>query len=187
MNRPAAHVRGNIYYNDFEMRCKEESVDGGIYDFVMENEVIPEPKQVPLERREPAWKKKKSSKESPHSCHSVLAAVQRMLCIVTMVVIVSFLTAAGTLALALKMMFTQNNLANNCSTLPGKLKNQICKNIQCLLVVIKPSRTRVSPLSPIFTYNAIPDDILPRIYCFLTRLLFFKSLVLNRFSFVSHQ
>ena len=181
MNRPAARVRGNVYDNDFEVRRNEESIDGGIYDFVMENEVIPEPKQVPLKRREPAWKKKKSSKESSHSCHSVLAAFQRMLCIVTMVVIVSFLTAAGTLVLALKMVFTQNNLANNCSTLRGKLKNQICKNIPCLLIVIKPSRTRVSPLLPIFTYNAIPDDIFLRIYCFLTRLLFFKYLAINRF------
>ncbi|XP_074631761.1 uncharacterized protein LOC141890244 isoform X2 [Acropora palmata] len=117
MNRPEARVRGNIYCNEIEMRRKEASVDGGIYDFVMENEVIPELKQVPLERREPAWKKKKSFKESPHSCHSLLAAVQRMLCIVTVVVLISFLTAAGTLTLALKMMFTQNNLANKCSTL----------------------------------------------------------------------
>lgn len=182
MNRPEDRVRGNIYYNDFEMRRIEGSVDGGIYDFVMENEVIPEPKQVPLERREPAWKKKKSVKESPHSCHSVLAAVQRMLCIVTVVVLISFLTAAGTLTLALKMMFTQNNLANNCSTLRGKLKNQICKNIQCLLIVIKPSRTRVSHLYPVSAFNALPDKILLRVYSFLTRLLFFKSLTINCFS-----
>ena len=181
MNRPEARVRGNIYCNEIEMRRKDSSVDGGIYDFVMENEVIPEPKQVPLERREPAWKKKKSFKESPHSCHSLLAAVQRMLCIVTVVVLISFLTAAGTLTLALKMMFTQNNLANNCSTLRGKLENQICKNIHCLLIVIKPIRTRASHLCPVSTYNALPDDILLRVYSFLTRLLLLKSLTINCF------
>lgn len=162
------------------MRRKEASVDGGIYDFVMENEVIPEPKQVPLERREPAWKKKKSFKESPHSCHSLLAAVQRMLCIVTVVVLISFLTAAGTLTLALKMMFTQNNLANNCSTLRGKLKNQICKNIQCLLIVIKPSRTRVSHLCPVSTYNALPFTL-----HFASSLFFLNKTVI--FKIFDHQ
>ena len=116
MSRQAAPKR-NIYYNDVEMRCKEEAIDGGIYDFVVENAVVPEPKQVPLERQASANKRGKACKESPHSCQSVLVAVQRMLCIITIVVVVSFLTAAGTLALAFKMILAQNNLANDCSTL----------------------------------------------------------------------
>ena len=116
MSRQAA-PRRNIYYNDVEMRCKEEAIDGGIYDFVVENAVVPKPKQVPLERQASVNKRGKTCKESLHSCQSVLVAVQRMLCIITIVVVVSFLTAAGTLALAFKMILAQNNLANDCSTL----------------------------------------------------------------------
>ncbi|XP_068696755.1 uncharacterized protein [Montipora foliosa] len=56
MSRQAA-PRRNIYYNDVEMRCKEEAIDGGIYDFVVENAVVPEPKQVPLERQASANKR----------------------------------------------------------------------------------------------------------------------------------
>lgn len=63
MSRQAA-PRRNIYYNDVEMRCKEEAIDGGIYDFVVENAVVPEPKQVPLERQASTNKRGKACKKS---------------------------------------------------------------------------------------------------------------------------
>lgn len=118
MNTTAA-AKQNIYFNEFELRSRE-ATDAGIYDFVVGNGVVPEPKQMAFEKLRAAEKGQPSAKAS-QSAQSDSELFQRLFFLVTVVVVASFLTAASTLVLALIMMMSQNTPVTACNPVRGKL------------------------------------------------------------------
>ena len=92
---------GNIY---FEM--ESNTSETGIYDEVPREIINPTVKQRAFEK---LLKKRHLSTESIECrSQSDMMIVQRMMCIMIALVVVSFLTAAATLAIALTMMLSRN-------------------------------------------------------------------------------
>ena len=92
--------QGNIY---FEMESTSET---GIYDEVPGEIINPTVKQRAFAK---LLKKRHYSTESVECrSQSDMMIVQRMMCIMTALLVVSFLTAAATLAIALTMMLSRN-------------------------------------------------------------------------------
>ena len=109
----------NLYY---EMESKQAN-DAGIYDDVASESTAPATKQT-IWRKQRNEKKRPASTEPAHSCQTNQILIdQRLLCIITVVVAVSFLTAAATFILALTMMTSRNSstAASDCATVQGKL------------------------------------------------------------------
>ena len=107
----------NLYY---EMESKKAN-DVGIYDDVVRESTAPATKQT-------IWGKQRNEKKRPastgpaHSCQANQILIdQRLLCIITAVVAVSFLTAAATFILALTMLISPNSstAASDCATVQG--------------------------------------------------------------------
>lgn len=110
MNNPVA-AEESLY---FEMGTKE-ATDAGIYDDV----VAPGAKQLTSEKQG-AENSRRASTEPAHSSRTSDAAiVQRLLCMMTAVIIFCVLIAATTLVLALTMM-SRNTSATDCTVVQGK-------------------------------------------------------------------
>lgn len=112
MNNPVA-AEENLY---FEMETKDATY-AGVYDDV----VAPGAKQLPLEKQG-AENSGRASTEPAHSCRkSDAVIVQRLLCMMTAVIIFCVLIAATTLVLALTAM-SRNTSAADCTVVQGKRK-----------------------------------------------------------------
>ena len=109
MNNPVA-AEGNVY---FELGTKNPT-DAGIYDDVE----APGAQQPTLEKQ--GTENRQASTEPAHSpSKSDAVIVQRLLYMMTAVIIFCVLTAATTLVLALTMM-SRNTSATDCTVVQGK-------------------------------------------------------------------
>ena len=108
----------NLY---FEMESKAPN-NGEAYDVVVRESISPETKETTFEKQG-VENNKQESMQPAHPCtQSDGVVVQRLLCIITAVVVVSFLTATATLVLALMMMISRNapTASTDCVTAQGK-------------------------------------------------------------------
>ena len=108
----------NLY---FEMESKAPN-NGQAYDVVVGESISPATKQKTFEKQG-TENNKQASMQPAHPCTQPDGVVfQRLLCIVTAVVVVSFLTAAATLVLALMLMMSRNTptALTDCVTAQGE-------------------------------------------------------------------
>lgn len=111
MNKTAATGK-KCYYG----MATRETENGAIYDEVMESG-----EQLLTFERQRDEKKRRVSREPSHSSSkSEAVIVQRLLCMISAVIIFSVLTSASTLVLALTIMMSRNSLAANYHTVRGR-------------------------------------------------------------------
>ena len=111
MNKTAATAK-KCYY---EM-ATGDTANGAIYDEVTESGE----QLLTFERRRDEKKRRVSTEPSHSSSKSEAVIVQRLLCMISAVIIFSVLTSASTLVLALTIMMSRNSQATNYHTVRGR-------------------------------------------------------------------
>ena len=117
MNKTVSGVE-NLY---FEMESKAPN-NGQAGEVVIGENISPATKQTTFEKRGTEHNKQASMQPAHPRTQSDGVVVQRLLCIITAVVVVSFLTAVATLVLALMLMMSRNNptASTDCVTAQGE-------------------------------------------------------------------
>ena len=121
MNKTAATAK-KCYY---EMATRD-TANGAIYDEVTESGEL-----LTFERQRNEKKRRVSREPSHSSSKSEAAIVQRLLCMISAVIIFSVLTSASTLVLALTIMMSRNSQATNYHTVRGRF-NQAFSSLSYL-------------------------------------------------------
>ena len=93
----------NVYFETVESK---HETGARIYDEARES-TAPQTKQTTFQNLEPQ-KKSKASTEPVYFCQADAVKTKRLFCIIIALVVVSFLTAAAALVVALTMMMSRN-------------------------------------------------------------------------------
>ena len=97
-----------------------QATGAGTYEGVPGDKEAPATTTAKPSERQAAATKLREPTEPAFSCDSDAVILRRLLCIITALVVLSFLTAAATLILAITMM-TFRNSQTDCASVQGKL------------------------------------------------------------------